>query len=571
MSTVLEWMASLMPHLMLAPIMLPMLVAALMLLLKEEHQSIKVVLNIGATALGLLVAIALLVWADQAGSSTTLGVYLPGNWQAPFGIVLALDRLTALMLVLTSSIALASSVFAAARWHKAGVHFHPLFQLQLMGLSGAFLTADLFNLFVFFEIMLAASYGLLLHGSGRLRVQAGLHYIAINLAASSLFLIGVSMLYGITGTLNMADLAQAIPNVSSADRGLLHTAAGILATAFLIKAALWPLNFWLVPAYSAATAPVGALFALMTKVGIYTILRLWTLMFSSEAGESAAFGSMWLIAGGMLTMAFGGIGTLAATRLTHLAGYAAILSSGTLLAAIGFGQNMLTAGLLYYLPSSTLAVAILFMLADIMDRWRNDGSLTDFEDEEAPFLSAELVPTQGLNLDENERVLIGRAIPASAAFLGLAFIMCTLVVAGLPPLSGFIGKFAMLTNLINPMGLGQSAGYQAGQWGWVLLTLMISTGLFALIALTRAGIRHFWATHERGTPELRVAEGLPIAALMALCIVLTVKANHVMHYTQNAANALHAPGTYIQAVMATKPIPNPGQIVPNTSLRESQP
>ena len=571
MSPVLEWMASLMPHLMLAPIMLPMLVAALMLLLKEEHQSIKVVLNIGATALGLLVAIALLVWADQAGSSTTLGVYLPGNWQAPFGIVLALDRLTALMLVLTSSIALASSVFAAARWHKAGVHFHPLFQLQLMGLSGAFLTADLFNLFVFFEIMLAASYSLLLHGSGRLRVQAGLHYIAINLAASSLFLIGVSMLYGITGTLNMADLAQAIPNVSSADRGLLHTAAGILATAFLIKAALWPLNFWLVPAYSAATAPVGALFALMTKVGIYTILRLWTLMFSSEAGESAAFGSMWLIAGGMLTMAFGGIGTLAATRLTHLAGYAAILSSGTLLAAIGFGQNMLTAGLLYYLPSSTLAVAILFMLADIMDRWRNDGSLTDFEDEEAPFLSAELVPTQGLNLDENERVLIGRAIPASAAFLGLAFIMCTLVVTGLPPLSGFIGKFAMLTNLINPMGLGQSAGYQAGQWGWVLLTLMISTGLFALIALTRAGIRHFWATHERGTPELRVAEGLPIAALMALCIVLTVKADHVMQYTQNAANALHAPGTYIQAVMATKPIPNPGQIVPNTSLRESQP
>ncbi|MDH1903724.1 monovalent cation/H+ antiporter subunit D [Comamonas aquatica] len=571
MSSVLEWMASLMPHLMLAPIMLPMLVAALMLLLKEEHQSIKVVLNIGATALGLLVAIALLVWADQAGSSTTLGVYLPGNWQAPFGIVLALDRLTALMLVLTSSIALASSVFAAARWHKAGVHFHPLFQLQLMGLSGAFLTADLFNLFVFFEIMLAASYGLLLHGSGRLRVQAGLHYIAINLAASSLFLIGVSMLYGITGTLNMADLAQAIPNVSSADRGLLHTAAGILATAFLIKAALWPLNFWLVPAYSAATAPVGALFALMTKVGIYTILRLWTLMFSSEAGESAAFGSMWLIAGGMVTMVFGGIGTLAATRLTHLAGYAAILSSGTLLAAIGFGQNMLTAGLLYYLPSSTLAVAILFMLADIMDRWRNDGSLTDFEDEEAPFLSAELVPTQGLNLDENERVLIGRAIPASAAFLGLAFIMCTLVVAGLPPLSGFIGKFAMLTNLINPMGLGQSAGYQAGQWGWVLLTLMISTGLFALIALTRAGIRHFWATHERGTPELRVAEGLPIAALMALCIVLTVKADHVMQYTQNAANALHAPGTYIQAVMATKPIPNPGQIVPNTSLRESQP
>ncbi|QXW17183.1 monovalent cation/H+ antiporter subunit D [Comamonas aquatica] len=556
MSLILEWLASLMPHLMLAPIVLPMLTAALMLLLKEEQQQVKMVMNVGTTALGLLAAIALLLWADQSGSSTTMGVYLPGNWQAPFGIVLAVDRLTALMLVLTYSIALASSLFSTARWHKAGVHFHPLFQLQLMGLSGAFLTADLFNLFVFFEIMLAASYGLLLHGSGRMRVQSGMHYIAINLAASSLFLIGVSMLYGLTGTLNMADLAQAIPEVSAADRGLLHTAAGILATAFLIKAAVWPLNFWLVPAYSAATAPVGALFALMTKVGIYTILRLWTLMFSSEAGDSALFGSMWLIAGGMATMVFGGIGTLAATRLTHLAGYAAILSSGTLLAAIGFGQNMLTAGLLYYLPSSTLAVAILFLLADIMDRWRNDGNI-DIDDEEAPFLNSELVPTQSLNLDENEQVLIGRAIPASAAFLGLAFIMCTLVVTGLPPLSGFIGKFAMLTNLINPVGLGQSAGYQAGPWGWVLMGLMIATGLFALIALTRAGIRHFWATHERGTPELRISEGLPIAALMALCMVLTVKADSVMQYTQNAANTLHAPGTYIQAVMETRPVPNP--------------
>lgn len=564
MTALLEWLTGLMPHLMLAPIVLPMSAAALMLLLREERQSTKVVMNIVATALGLIVSIALLLWTDQAGATTTMGVYLPGNWPTPFGIVLALDRLSAMMLLLTSSVALACSVFATARWHKAGVHFYPLFQFQLMGLAGAFLTADLFNLFVFFEIMLAASYGLLLHGSGRLRVQAGLHYIAINLAASSLFLIGVSMLYGITGTLNMADLAQAIPQVLEADRGLLHAAAGILATAFLVKAAVWPLNFWLVPGYSAATAPVGALFALMTKVGIYTILRLWTLMFSSEAGDSALFGGQWLIVGGMATMAFGGIGMLAATRLTHLAGYAAILSSGTLLAAIGFGQNMLTAGLLYYLPSSTLAVAILFMLADIMDRWRNDGSsLSDIDDEEAPFLSAELLPTKGLNLDENEQVLIGRVIPAAAAFLGLAFIMCTLVVTGLPPLSGFIGKFAMLTTLVNPLGLGQSSGYSTGQAGWLLLALMIGTGLLSLVALVRAGIRHFWATHERHKPEIRIAESLPIAALMALCVVLTVKASDVMRYTQSAANALHAPATYIRSVMDTQTIPNPGAVVPD--------
>ena len=560
---IVEWFSGWMPHLMLAPILLPMFSAALMLLLREDQLRINVGINITATALGLLSSVVLMAWSIRTGNIDAMGVYLASNWEAPFGIVLALDRLSAMMLVLTYCIALAACIFGSARWHKAGVHFHPLFQFQLMGLSGAFLTADLFNLFVFFEIMLAASYGLLLHGSGRLRVQSGLHYIAINLAASSLFLVGVSMLYGITGTLNMADLAQAIPNVSTADRGLLHTAAGILAVAFLIKAAVWPLNFWLVPAYSAATAPVGALFALMTKVGVYTILRLWTLLFSSEAGDSAGFGSLWLILAGMVTMGYGAFGMLSAQRLTYLAGYAAILSSGTLLAAIGFGQNMLTAGLLYYLPSSTLAVAILFLMADIMDRWRNDGSSdVDIDDEDAPFLSPELIPKDSVNLDEREEVLIGRVIPAAAAFLGLGFILCTLVVAGLPPLSGFIGKFAMLTNLVNPVGLGQSAGYQAGKLGWVLVALMIITGLFSLIALTRAGIRHFWATHDRKKPELRVLEGLPIAALMALCVALTLQANSAMKFTQNAANALHSPGNYIRAVMQQKPKPNPGQVAP---------
>ena len=551
--------SALMPHLMLAPIALPLLTGALMLLMREDQRLLKLVVNVLSTALGLLVSLALLLWSNQPGATSSMGVYLAANWQAPFGIVLALDRLSAMMLVLTSVVALASIVFAGARWHRAGVHYHPLFQFQLMGLAGAFLTADLFNLFVFFEIMLAASYGLLLHGSGRQRVQAGLHYIAINLAASSLFLVGVSMLYGITGTLNMADLAQVIPLVAPADRGLLHAAAAILATAFLIKAAVWPLNFWLVPAYSAATAPVGALFALMTKVGVYTILRLWTLLFSSEAGASALFGSLWLIGGGMVTMAFGAVGMLGSQRLTHLAGFAAILSSGTLLAAAGFGQNLLTAGLLYYLPSSTLAVSALFLTADLIDRWRNDGaSYAPFEkSDNAPFLNAELVPTEGLNLDEDEEVLIGRVIPAAAALLGLAFIVCTLVITGLPPLSGFVGKFAMLSALLNPLGLTASAGTQPGAPGWTLFVLMIATGLLALIALTRVGIRHFWSTHVRVAPQLRVLEGLPIAVLLALCVALTVMAGPLMQFTQATADALHSPGTYIRAVMQAQPIPGP--------------
>lgn len=548
---------ALMPHLMLAPILLPLLAAALMLLLREERQRLKLALNLGACLLGLLVSITLLFWADRPDA--TPDVYLAGNWRAPYGIVLVLDRLSALMLVLTSTVALATALFAAARWHRAGVHFHPLFQLQVMGLCGAFLTADLFNLFVFFEIMLAASYGLLLHGSGRARVQAGLHFIAINLAASSLFLIGASMLYSITGTLNMADLGPRIAQLAEADRGLLHAAAGILATAFLIKAAIWPLNFWLVPAYSAATAPVGALFAIMTKVGIYAILRLWMLLFGEDAGESAQFGSLWLMGGGMVTMAFGALGMLGSQRLGHLAGFAAILSSGTLLAAAGFGQPMLTAGLLYYLPSSTLAVCALFLLTDLIDRWRNDGAnFAPYEEkDDAPFLNAQLVPAEGLNLDADEEILTGQVIPAAVAFLGLAFMVCTLVITGLPPLSGFVGKFAMLTALLNPLGLGASSGLQPGPAGWMLMALLIGTGLLGLIALTRAGIRHFWTTHDRPAPQLRVLEGLPIAALLLACAALTVQAGPAMRYAQSTADALHDPSAYVAAVMAAEPLAGP--------------
>ena len=548
----------LMPHLLLAPILLPMLTAALMLTLGEKHQRTKLLMNIGSCIVGLVVAMALVKWSNQDGVANTMSVYLAGNWSAPFGIVLVLDRLSALMLLTTSVVALCAVVYAGAHWHRAGIHFHPLFQFQLMGLSGAFLTGDLFNLFVFFEIMLAASYGLLLHGSGKARVQHGLHYVAINLAASSLFLIGVSMLYGITGTLNMADLARIIPSVSSADRGLLHTAAGILATAFLIKAAVWPLNFWLVPAYGSATAPVGAVFALMTKVGIYTILRLWTMMFSSEAGPSAHFGSAWLILGGLATMVYGGVGMLGTQRLGHVAGYAAILSAGTLLAATGFGENLMTGALLYYLPSSTLAVAALFLLTDMIDRWRTEGSgNVRFDDEEAPFLTPELLPRDGLNLDEDEEVLIGRAIPAAMAFLGISFMVSTLVISGLPPLSGFVGKFAMLSALLNPLGLGSSAGNQVGWLGWLFMAALIGTGLMALTALVRIGIREFWSSISRQTPALKVMEGLPVVMLLGCCLLMVVYAGSAMRFTQRAADSLHSPGTYIRSVLGKEPIPSP--------------
>ena len=285
---------------------------------------------------------------------------------------------------------------------------------------------------------------------------------------------------------------------------------------------------------------------------------LWLLLFGLEAGASAQFGSLWLIVGGMLTMVFGAIGMLGAQRLGYLAGFAAILSSGSLLAAVGFGQNSLTAGLLYYLPSSTLAISALFLLADLMDRWRNDGaSVAPYDDDDAPFLTAELVPTQGLNLDDDQEALTGRVIPAAVALLGLAFMACTLVITGLPPLSGFVGKFAMLTALLNPLGLGAVAAQPPGLAGWLLLALLIGTGLIALIALTRAGILHFWATYDRAPLQLRLLEGLPIAGLLGACVAMTIYAGPVMRYMQATADALHTPSLYIKAVMSARPIPGP--------------
>ncbi|KKW68156.1 monovalent cation/H+ antiporter subunit D [Lampropedia cohaerens] len=556
------WLFSLIPHLMLAPVLVPMAMAAILLLLREERQHTKLVLNVISCAVVLLVSIYLLQWTHRQSAPTAMGVYLAGNWPASSGIAMVIDRLAALMLVLTSALALMAAIYSSAHWHRAGVNFHALFQLQLMGLNGLFLTGDLFNMFVFVEILLAASYGLLLHGSGRARVQAGLHYIAVNLLASSLLLIGIAMVYGLTGTLNMAAIASAIPSIAAEDRPLLHVAAGILSVAILIKAAIWPLNFWLTRAYSAATAPAAALFAIMTKVGIYLILRLWTLMFGYDAGDSAQYGGQWLIYAGMATLAVSSIGVLSSQKLGNLAGYSAIVSSGTLLAAMGFGQNLLTAALLYYMVSSTLAVSAFFLLADLLDRWRNDGK--DYapyeEEDEAPFLTPDLQgQLDALNLDEKEEALVGRVIPAAVAMLGLSFGACTLLIAGLPPLSGFIGKFAMLSAMLNPLGIGASTGHSPGTEGWLLLGLLVASGLLALVAFSRAGIRHFWAAHDRNPPEVKVVEGLPIALLMACCIAMTVRADDIMRYMQVTANSLYSPDDYINAVLQTQPIPYPSQ------------
>ena len=519
-------------HLLIAPVVLPLVAAAIMLALGgERRRNVNAVLNVLSTF--ALVAIAIMLVRDaNVSPNGVAGVYRLGGWPAPFGIVLVADRLAAMMVLLASLLAAAAVVFSLARWHRVGVLFHPLFQFLLMGVNGAFLTGDLFNLFVFFEVLLAASYGLALHGSGAARVKAGLHYITINLAASLLFLIGVSLIYGVSGTLNMADLAARVPAIPPGDRALLEAGASILAIAFLAKAGIWPLCFWLPRTYAAAPAPVAAIFAILTKVGVYVLLRLSLLTFGDDAGASARFGSEWLLLGGIATILFGAIGSLASQDMARLASYSVLVSSGTVLAAVGLGKTGVTAAALYYLASSTLGISALFLLIELIERDREPG--------------ADMIAvTRELYGEETELEVkeVGIPIPVTMGMLGVAFIGCALVISGLPPLSGFIGKFALLTAALN----ADAAAVPAV--GSVFLVVLILSGLAAIIAMTRAGIRAFWASPDRAVPVVRLIEIAPVAALLLLCAVQTVQAGPIMRYVQATAQSLHAPRDYIRAVL----------------------
>jgi multicomponent K+:H+ antiporter subunit D len=524
-------------HLIVAPVLLPLIAGAALLLVDERRHTLKALVSVAST-FGLLVAsVALLRMADGYGAETLSISYAVASWPAPFAIVLVVDRLSALLLVTTSVVSLAALAFSLARWDRGGPHFHSLFQFLLMGLGGAFLTGDLFNLFVFFEVTLAASYGLLLHGSGSFRVRSGLHYISINLAASLLFLIGVSLVYGVTGTLNMADLALRIPRIPPEDRVLLQAGAGVLGVAFLVKAGMWPLGFWLPPAYMAAAAPVGAIFVILTKVGIYVLLRLSMLLFGSLSGELAGFGSMALLWGGIATLLFATSGVLASQAMGRLAGYSVLISSGTLLAAIGLGNTAVVSGALFYLVSSTFAAAALFMLIELVERAREPGA-------DLLVVTVEAYGDEREETDDPEDEEVGIIMPGALAVLGVSFGCIALLLAGLPPLSGFVAKFAMLKGMI-----GNGLQGEVAPSVWLLVALVILSGLAALVAMMRTGIRTFWAPLASVVPRVLVIEVAPVLALIGLCFALSVYGGAVIRYTDAASRALHQPAGYIQGVL----------------------
>ena len=514
-------------HAVVLPIVLPLAAGAITLMIDEERVVLRAAISIANTLLLLIVAVALVHLADESFAT----VYRLGNWPAPFGIVLVLDRVAAILVLLTAVLALASLVFSLARWERAGPRFHALVQFLLMGVNGAFLTGDLFNLFVFFEVLLAASYGLALHGSGEVRVKASLHYIVVNLAASLLFLVGASLIYGATGTLNMADLALRWREAAPPDRALFEVGTAVLGVAFLVKAGMWPLCFWLPGAYSAASPPAAALFAVLTKVGVYAVLRTG-LLFASEAEAAPSTGTPWLAYAGMATIAFGALGVLASRELARMASYCVLVSSGTLLAAIAIGSTPLTGAALYYLVVSTLGLSAMFLLVELVERGRRPG-------DDVIAVTAEAF---GAGEGEGEEIEVGTAIPAATALLGLSFGACAVMLAGLSPLAGFIGKFAMLDALLEADPVPMAS--------WAMVALLVLSGFATIVGMARAGVRRFWATQAGSVPRVRLVEFAPIVVLLALCAALTIGAGPLIGYLDEGARALHAPGGYVDRVLA---------------------
>jgi multicomponent K+:H+ antiporter subunit D len=504
-----------MMHWIILPVVLPALLAPIIGLVMRHDIVLARIASLVGT--GLLLAIALILTGLAAGGETH--VYRLGDWPAPFGIVLVLDRLSALMVLLTATLAFIVLIHAIATgWDARGKHFHTLFQFQLMGICGAFLTGDIFNLFVFFEVLLIASYGLMIHAGGRARMRAGLQYVVMNLAGSTLFLFALGTLYASTGTLNIADLAARVAEIPPGEAALVRVSAILLMVVFAVKAALFPVQFWLPATYANAPAPVAALFAIMTKVGAYAILRVHTTAFGPGQPGTEGLAETWLFPAAIVTIALGAMGVLGARRLMPLIAFSVLGSMGTLLVAVAAFSPIATSAALYYLVHSTFAAACLFLVADLVVARR-----------------------QGDWLGAAPRT-VQNGLFAALFFAG------AIAMAGMPPLSGFLGKLLVLDALRTP-----------GQMGWAW-TAILAGSLVTIVGFARAGSTLFWrgapvpAPAGPGAPAPATpAEIAPSLLVVALLAGLAIFAGPVSAYLGETSAQLHDRAAYVTAVIGPGP------------------
>ena len=443
-----------------------------------------------------------------------------GQWRAPFGISLVADLFSAAMVVITGIMAVAVSIFGMAerQAEQANPFFHPLYHGLLLGVSGAFLTGDLFNLYVWFEVMLIASFGLLIVGGSRAQLDAGIKYVMLNLVATTLFLVAVGLLYGVTGTLNMADLSRSL--AQSTNPGLVATLAVLLLIAFGAKAAVFPLFFWLPASYHTAGAPVAAIFAaLLTKVGVYAIIRVFTLVFP---GETAYIGAA-IGAAAALTMITGVLGAAAHYDVRRILSFHIISQIGYMLIGLAVATPLALAGSILYVLHHIVVKANLFLVAGAM---RLAGGSFD--------------------------VRRSGGLHRTAPLLAMLFLVPALSLAGIPPLSGFWAKFIVIKSSLD-------AGHLA------LAAVALVVGLLTLYSMLKIWNEAFWKTPPEGaegparqwlaSSATRTAMLLPIAALAGITLTIGIAAEPFVEFSIRAANQLLDPRAYAEAVLGPAAAP----------------
>ncbi|QJC52187.1 Na+/H+ antiporter subunit D [Paenibacillus albicereus] len=493
-----------MTNLVVLPLLLPLCTAVVLLFFKEKvlTQRIVSLAGIAATA----AASVLLLAKAGAGGLQTLAM---GGWAAPFGIVLVADFFAALLVTaatVTTGFCLVQAMGTVGA-EREKFYFYPFLQFLLAGVNGSFLTGDLFNLFVCFEVMLISSYALLVLGGTKRQLKATLSYMLVNIISSTLFVAGVAYLYGMIGTLNMAHLSARIAEVGSG--GMLDVLSVFFLIVFSLKAGLF-LFFWLPDSYEAPPAAISALFAaLLTKVGLYALIRTFTLIFPTGHGFAAQEWIAWMAGA---TMLLGAAGALAGKDVMSVLNYNIVISVGFLAFGLAVSSETSLQGAVFYLIHDMAVKALLFLLGGMIVAAAGTGRLDEMGG------------------------LIGR-IP----LVGWMFLVASLAAAGIPPLSGFGGKLLLV-----------QGGLQAGSH--LLAGISLATSLVVLYTLVRLFMRVFWGEAPAAAPaetagtRIRAAHAASAAVLCLLVVLMGLGSEWMVQASAEAARTLATPTDYIDAV-----------------------
>ena len=500
--------------LLVLPILLPLFTAILMLLV-WRRTAWKRWLGVVGTA-GLLIAgITLLMTVWQEG----IFAIQVGNWAAPFGITLVADLLSALMVVLIGLVGVAAAIYALASVEEPQERFgfHPLLQILLMGLNGAVLTGDLFNLFVWFEVMMISSFVLISLGGQQEQIEGGMKYVTLNLFASAMFLTAAGIVYGVTGTLNMADLAVRFADPTLVAPGLVTTLAMFFLIAFGIKAAIFPLFFWLPASYHTTSVLVSAIFAgLLTKVGVYALIRVFTLLFVQEPGYTHQL--LLVIAG--ITMVVGVLGAAAQNEIRRILSFHIVSQIGYMIMGLALLTPLALAGAIFFVAHNIIVKMNLFLIGGVVQRIQG---------------SEQLKKIGGLY----------SAYPMVAAL----FLLSALALAGLPPLSGFWAKYLLVR-----------AGLEIEQYAIVGVSLAVS--LLTLFSMIKIWNEAFWkapADPAYAPQPAALTAGqrwsllTPIVLFTVLVIGMGLAVEPLMAVVQRAGEQLLSRTEYITAVLGAAP------------------